>query len=173
MSDGSASFVLHHPPRACSFLCLARRTKKKRETARSLSLLAPRRYEYFFRLAKLKRTKRRGARRDGLGRGLQISSDRDDRMGARRETQKNPWTKIQTPKNPMLKVTNTDENERLWKAVKLGTSFQRPQLQWVFFNLLPRRLFVFPRLLLYFMCYLYTLLMFGGAIFIFFSILGL
>ena len=29
MSTGSASFVLHHPPRACSFLCLARRTKKK------------------------------------------------------------------------------------------------------------------------------------------------
>ena len=40
---------------------------------------------------------------------LQISSDRDDRMGAKiktpknpqgfRKTQKNPWTKLQTPKN--------------------------------------------------------------------------
>ena len=78
-----------------------------------------------------------------------------------------------TPQSIISKVTN-NENERLWKTVKLArTSFQKLQLQWGFFNLLRWRLFVYPRLLLYFMCYLYTLLMFGGAIFIFFSILGL
>ena len=32
---------------------------------------------------------------------LQISSDRDDRMGAKIKTPKNPWTKIYPPKNPM------------------------------------------------------------------------
>ena len=33
---------------------------------------------------------------------LRISSDRDDRMGAKIKTQKNPWTKIYPPKNPMF-----------------------------------------------------------------------
>ena len=33
--------------------------------------------------------------------------------GQEEKHKKNPWTKIQPPKNPMLKVTNTDENERL------------------------------------------------------------
>ena len=72
-----------------------------------------------------------------------------------------------TPQSIISKVTN-NENERLWKTVKLArTSFQKLQLQWISFNLLRWRFFVYPRLLLYFMCYLYTLLMFGGAIFIF------
>ena len=72
-----------------------------------------------------------------------------------------------TPQSIISKVTN-NENERLWKTVKLArTSFQKLQLQWISFNLLRLRFFVYPRLLLYFMCYLYTLLMFGVAIFIF------
>ena len=72
-----------------------------------------------------------------------------------------------TPQSIISKVTN-NENERLWKTVKLArTSFQKLQLQWISFNLLRLRFFVYPRLLLYFMCYLHTLLMFGVAIFIF------
>ena len=72
-----------------------------------------------------------------------------------------------TPQSIISKVTN-NENERLWKTVKLArTSFQKLQLQWISFNLLRLRFFVYPRLLFYFMCYLYTLLMFGVAIFIF------
>ena len=52
-----------------------------------------------------------------------------------------------TPQSIISKVTN-NENERLWKTVKLArTSFQKLQLQWISFNLLRLRFFVYPRLL--------------------------
>ena len=49
----------------------------------------------------------------GGGGVLRISSDGDDRMGAKIKTPKNPWTKHKTPKNPMrnfraLKISRKD-----------------------------------------------------------------
>ena len=37
----------------------------------------------------------------GGGEVFRISSDGDDRIGAKIKTQKSPWTKNQPPKNPM------------------------------------------------------------------------
>ena len=41
---------------------------------------------------------------------LQISSDRDDRMGAKIKTPKNPWTKIYPPQKSHAEFPNHNKN---------------------------------------------------------------
>ena len=157
MTDGSASFVSHHPPRVWSFLCLARRTKKKEKllvvclsslpAATNISLVLQ------------NQNVLNGEEREEMAQGGYFKFQAKEMI---------EWGQEEKPK----KIRGPKFNPQ--KTVKLArTSFQKLQLQWIFFDLLRWRFFVYPRLLLYFMCYLYTLLMFGGAIFIFFSVLGL